>query len=352
METAGRLLVRYWNSADFGDLMTPAYMPFTYLSASTAHLLNALVGPVVIYQPLARGISGNLSALASQGLVEIRTPVTKDDDRLRAALAEFTQWARMNPGKSTAGAGFIGARQGQVPFYDETTINRIRSEIRRYQTPERGMDSDDAAFSARLFLAAAQENDLASDRLDHDLKQFEMLERGFLDSLTGADEAGFARKAPHMEIWPEDQGSKLTEQRIRAWAMLAAADEKQPQLLVTTSSAVMDALVETFDGPFTVERQAEIRLALPSPGAPEMLGAVLADLAVHENLSPADLAPFAALAARSPVRASVHITLFSVANQNPTSFIRQMVPTPLPQQGQINPAESVRNTLIVLIQSG
>jgi hypothetical protein len=31
--------------------MTPAYMPFTYLSESTARILNRLVGPMVIYQP-------------------------------------------------------------------------------------------------------------------------------------------------------------------------------------------------------------------------------------------------------------------------------------------------------------
>jgi hypothetical protein len=40
--------------------MTPAYMPFTYLSESTARILMALVGPVVIYQPLKTNIHESL----------------------------------------------------------------------------------------------------------------------------------------------------------------------------------------------------------------------------------------------------------------------------------------------------
>jgi hypothetical protein len=114
------------------NTLIPAYMPFAYLSEPTARILTALVGPVVVYQPLKANIPESLGALAMQGLVEIRTPITRDDDRLRAALSEFNEWARMNPGKSTPGAGFFSQRQGEIPFFEETAVNRIRSDINRY----------------------------------------------------------------------------------------------------------------------------------------------------------------------------------------------------------------------------
>ena len=136
--------------------------------------------------------------------------MTQDDDRLRAALVEFMEWARMNPGKSTPGAGFFSARQGETPFFDETAINRIRSDIKRYHQSDHLADSqtDETEFSARLFLALAQENDLATDRLDHDLNQFKMLEKNFLEALKDADEVGFNRQPDGRSDLAGRSGSK------------------------------------------------------------------------------------------------------------------------------------------------
>ncbi len=94
------------------NTLTTAYMPFTCLSEPTARLLTALVGRVVVYQPLKMNIPESLTALVSQGLVEIRTPITRDDDRLRAALAEFMHWARMNPARNDPGGRFFQPTTG------------------------------------------------------------------------------------------------------------------------------------------------------------------------------------------------------------------------------------------------
>ena len=330
--------------------MTPVLMPFTYLSASAARILNALVGPVAIYQPSPNAIPDSLSALAEAGLVEIRTPMTGDSERLGAALAEFKQWARMNPGKSTPGAGYMGARQGEIPFFDETTINRIRSEIKRYPMPAHQTDREVAAFSARLFLAVAQENDSAGDSLDQDLERFKTLEQDFLESLADADDAGFSREGIGTAIWQEDPGNRLTGQRIRAWAILAAADARPPELLVTTSPAVTDTLLERFADKIHFEKLADIRLPLPPEGQPSTLGTVLADLAAADSLSSASLAPFTSLAAQAVDGPCVGVTLFRAAGRHPAETIRQLAPAAFAASEENIGAESVRRTLIVLIQ--
>ncbi|MBC2712385.1 MAG: hypothetical protein HGJ94_15795 [Desulfosarcina sp.] len=334
--------------------MTPAYMPFTYLSEPTARLLNALVGPVVLYQPLEKKIPESLSALASQGLVEIRTPMTRDDDRLQAALAEFTDWARMNPGRSTPGTGFFSARQGEIPFFDETAINRIRSDIKRYRQSDHladhQSDETEVGFSARLFLAVAQENDMAADRLDHDLNRFKALEKDFLEVLKDADEAGFNRQTHGGTIWREDPGTKLTGQRIRAWAALAAADAKLPELLVTTSSAVIDTLLETSGEALRLEKLADMRLCVPSAGTTPVLGRVLADLAVQETLPSADLSAFASLAAELASEPAVTVTLFVAANRTPATVISRVAPATASPPEENGKPKSVRHTLIVLVE--
>ena len=335
--------------------MKIAYMPFTYLSESTARILTSLVGPPVIYQPLKSNIHQGLNALASQGLAEIRIPITRDDDRLRAALAEFTDWAWMNPGKTTPGAGFFSQRQGEVPFFDETAIHRIRTDIKRYQhsglLANHETEKAETEFSARLFLALAQENDRATDHLDHDLDRFKTLEKDFLDNLTDDDETGFNRQALSAEIWRDDPGAKLTGQRIRAWARLAAADAATPELLITTSPAVIDTLLETHGDALCLDKLAEIRLDVPSAGAAPVLDKVLADLSGQASLSSTDLASLENLAADEAVETVMTATLFVAENQTPSRVIRRMAAATPSSPEENGPSESVCHTLIVLVES-
>lgn len=326
--------------------MKAAYMPFTYLSEATARLLYALVGPLVIYQPLKTQILQNLSALASEGLVEIRTPMTRDDDRLRAALTEFTEWARLNPGRSTPGPGFIGSQQGQVPFYDENAVNRIRSDIRRYQAsgPQAGESED--GFSARMFLALAQDNDLNVDRLDNDLDRFKDLEKGFLEALEDAGDAGFSRQAYGSRLWREDPGAKLTGQRIRAWASLAIADGQLPKVLITTSPAVVEVLL---DDNSSIEKLTDIRLRVPSDGSTPVLGEVLDRLSNGANRPSADLSAFALPAMDATSEAGITATFYVAANMSSATVIRRLGrSTTLSVQSSDQP-ESAGHTLIVMI---
>ena len=188
-----------------------------YLSAGIhGRVLAALVGPVVVYQPSEVVATNSLAALAAQGLIEIRTPLTADEQRLKAALAEFTQWARQNPGRSTPGAGFIGSQQGKVPFFDESMISRIRSDIKQYGSSPADTDNQEAGFSARLFLAVAEENDRATAQLDHDLKRFKALEQGFLDSLVDSD-VKVSAATPwdrNLERRPGRQTHRTTDSRL------------------------------------------------------------------------------------------------------------------------------------------
>jgi hypothetical protein len=302
--------------------MKAVYFPFTCLSESIARPLARLVGPVVVYQPVETAIPADIEALASRGLIEIRTPLAGDEDRLRGALAEFTEWARLNPGRSTAGTGFLGARQGEVPFFGESAVNRIRSEIRNYDPSARSEAKTDNGFGARLFLALAQENDRAVDSLDRDLDRFKAMEKDFLETLKDADDAGFRRNAPGGTLWREDRGARSTGQRIRAWANLAAADENLPEVLVTTSPAVIDSLLETAEKDDGLERLAETRLAIPEAVGEPLLGRLLSGIGDGMIDPSGDLC-----AAGWPADASetgVAVGLYAAVNRSPSSWVGRL----------------------------
>ena len=331
--------------------MKPIYLPFTYLPESMARVLASLVGPVVVYQPVENRVCESMTDLADQGLIEIRTPLTGDEPRLHSALAEFTQWAGQNPGRLTPGAGFIGSQQGRVPFFDERTINRIRSQIRQHGTPPADTAADEAGFSARLFLCIAEDNDRTTAHLDQDLKQFKALEQGFLDSLVDSHEAGFSRHALSSEIWQEDPGAKHTEKRIRAWATLAAADRHLPELLITTSAAVVDTLMETWGEAIRLHRLAAIRIPVAAADQPPLLDQVLADLAARHTLASDDCDAFKALSAEGPNDSMVAATLYAADNVAPASVVRQLTPGGVAGPGEDISRGRVKHTLILLVES-
>lgn len=330
--------------------MKPIYMPFTHMTEPTARMLSTLVGPVVVYQPLENKVADSLTALADQGLIEIRSPLTGDEQRLTAALAEFTQWAGQNPGRSTPGTDFVGAQQGTVPYFDESTINRIRSEIKQYGTLPVDTAAEEAGFSARLFLAAAEQNDRTTAHLDQDLQQFKVLEQGFLDSLIESDESNFSRHALGSQIWQEDPGAKRTEQRIRAWATLAAADPELPDLLISTSPAVVDMLVETKGEAIHLEQLAMVRLPVAPNDTPPILEKTLAELAARPSLAADGCEALAALSGDGPGDPVIAVTFYAAIDCPPASTIRQMAPAAVPLAEKKSSQGTARHTLIVLVE--
>jgi hypothetical protein len=300
-------------------------MPFTYLSEPTARILKSLVGPICLIQPSKTHIPDNITVLASLDLVEVRTPLTEDDARLQAALEEFKTWALANPGRSTAGAGFIGSRQGEIPFYEETAINRIRTDLKRYASTDDSPSESQTGFSERLFLAVAQENDQASDRLDHDLHQYKALEKAFLETLQDDHATSFNRQPTSGTVWRDDPGAKLTTQRIRAWARLALADTPPaPDLLITTSAAVMDTLTDSCGEGIGFEKAGALRMAIPNEDEAPALSTVLTDLIRRQRPSPETLSALSSLAVDAESESCVMVTFYVAEDRSIEAVIRYL----------------------------
>ncbi len=326
--------------------MNVAYMPFTHISESIARRLYALVGPVAVYQPIKSRIPEALPAMADAGLVEIRTPVPHDEERLTAALREFFNWAQMNPASSSAGVGYFGARQGTVPFFDETVINRIRTDIQHYGESDGRSDDPDALFRARLFLALAQDNDMTVHSLQRDLGEFRAMEQAFIESLEDTDETSFRRGMVKSGVWEEDAGARHTLQRLRYWGTLAAVDS--PHMMVTTSPAAVDALLEHLGETTGLKKWHQCEIPLPEADSPPALMPYLNDLAAAtspETAEPSELERCIDKTTSGPV---APMTLYLAANCTPGQFIGQMIEIS-PREEECQGTGPWRHTLILLV---
>jgi hypothetical protein len=162
---------------------------------------------------------------------------------------------------------------------------------------------------------------------------------------------GFDRQAVGAAIWRGDPGATLSGQRIRAWAALAVADAAQPDVLVTTSRAVIENLLESHGDALRFERLADIRVSVPPAGRTSLLSGVLADLANRESLTTADLSAITSPVDDAATGPAVSVTFFGAANRTPATVIRRIAPAALAPTGENETAKPVRNTLILLMES-
>ncbi|HSO18256.1 MAG TPA: hypothetical protein VLT88_02290, partial [Desulfosarcina sp.] len=231
----------------------------------------------------------------------------------------------------------------------ETAVNRIRSDIRRFQSAGQPADPAEAAFSLRLFLALAQENDMAVDGLDQDLFRINALEKNFLETLNDADDAAFSRQGIGSVLWREDPGARLTAQRIRAWAGLAAADADLPQWLLTTSPAVMAAVLEAHANDCPIEKVAHTRLSVPFEDGPPILGEALEAMAIAESISAVDLSAFHLPTADGTDASVIEVSLYAASDRTPADVLRRMAPKSVPAPASADRPASVRHTLLALV---
>lgn len=216
--------------------MNPLYFPFTDINETTARALTVSVGPPVVYQPNRHQVPEVLQQMAQNELIEIRTPVAGDEEKLARLLVDYRNWAAMHgPDPS----GFFKLYKDTIPYHDPDATSRIRAELKGKAPAEKGEAQPDPLFQARVFLCLAQEYDRQNRELTADLVSFESMEQELLKTMTGQ-----ARQAKKSKKPREDAGVHMTEQRLSAWSRLMAQDPDGPRVLVTDSPAVIDELID------------------------------------------------------------------------------------------------------------
>ena len=224
--------------------MHSVYFPFTYVSEDTAKKLFSCFPNTVVFQAITLPDRGSYPG------IEYQTPVTGDEEKIQNASGEYKSWAQLHQGSKLSS---FKTRMGDVPFYNETSIASIRTDIKNRIQGNASPAKDQKAspktsqFAARLFLAIAHEHDSAQSQIQKELAAVEQMEEKLFNDLKGSKEDSddaslFSSSGQHPA--PEANREALIDQRLHAWAQLAIAQSDFSCLYVTSSKTVLDSLIE------------------------------------------------------------------------------------------------------------
>jgi hypothetical protein len=242
--------------------MHALFFPFTHIEAQALSAVAALLGAgPVIYRPSRWRIPAALSAWQAAGRLELRVPLSGDEEALRALWQDWQDWAaRLSHAERSAAE----LRPPGVPFCDPEGSDRIRSRLRAPDAAQQPTGGREGAAGrlrrARLFLHLAEDHDLQQQAVAHSLQHCRDGEKRLLAALHGCEAAALP-PLPANDL-AADPGAWATAERVAAWCRLLAADPRQADpdeasaLLITTSAAVFSHLHRQREGSQTFEMRA------------------------------------------------------------------------------------------------
>lgn len=222
--------------------MKATLFPFTDISEPQLSAATAVFGNLLIYQPSSLPSPPPLQAMIDSGAVELRRPVQGDEKRLHALLQEYRQWAELHGNDDLAR---FKPRQGEIPFFEDDSPLKIRSEVlRQTRSGPTAPSAADALFQARVFLEIAHAFDRQQQELQQELETIDAHQQAMLRELGGFDDLP-VEKATGVAPLP-DPGDNMTTERLSAWSRLALQAPQADAVLVTGSRAVWDLLADRF----------------------------------------------------------------------------------------------------------
>lgn len=227
-------------------MMKPIYFPFTSVSKTAVDSINACFGQAVVYQPSQHKVPETMQEWAQRGILDIRIPVSGDEDRLDAILKDYRAWIDLRQGSDIS---VFRTQTETVPFFDDTRPSHIVADIKGNRRPAQTAQEEegknpDALFKARTFLQMAQEYDLQHFDIQQDLDLLKEMERDLLNNLKGEDAPHNGEGVGKAVSAMEDPGVYMTGKRIEAWTHLLAHDEETSGVFITSSPAVFEYLIE------------------------------------------------------------------------------------------------------------
>lgn len=214
--------------------MIPVYFPFTHIAEPVAEAACRCFGGVVLYRSLKQDLPEPLATMARQLPLDIRVPARADDEQLIHLYQAYRKWGDLHEGG-------IGTFKNRFSDTDdaEAFVTQVRSEILGRRTRE--TRAPDPFFSARLFLLAAQDYDIAQETVDQALAASEINMARMVAALKGdALSSGSADDYRG----GDDPGAFMTGARLMSWCRLSCLDtDADTGLLLTTSPAVCEALL-------------------------------------------------------------------------------------------------------------
>ena len=331
--------------------MKPIYFPFTYLPTDVMEALGLFFRQVVVYQPSDLPIPEEMAAWVQSGRLTVRIPIDSGSDELAQAVKAYHVWASHHQGSELA---FFKTSKEAIPFYGESSVQHIRSQIRQKQE-EGGQagqphaETDRHLMQARLFLQMAQAFDAEQWSVHNSLASHVAMERDMLKNLQGETEDPDPRALMDATAGSGRPGGYMIVERLAAWGALMRCDSEAGAILVTDNRDVLASLLEGRPEIVEVGRWEGLR-RLPAGDATawQLHFEQYLDRLATETWPVArpDL-----IAPPSPgsTEDSAALTVYLAVARDPRELLGSGAPAHIMAATEICPAAPCRNTVIALV---
>ncbi len=332
-------------------MINPIYFPFTYVPQWVAEALAACFKQFTVYQPSGRKLPAEMQSWVEAKMMEVRVPVQTEDEALAKMAKDFRAYASLHGGsKHLQTAAFLG-RQGAIPFFGESAVSRIVSEVKKSSPATPAAADLNPLFCARVFLEFAHEYDRQSDELSQGLGVNDRRSRDLLEKISGEKENGLPATPLTAEIRVENPAEYMAPGRFQAWLRLYMIDPATSGLFVTSSTSVFNYLIDNLAAAEKVIQS----LGLPVMGAKDDATTSWRDSFLKrmkqlaENRWSAAEHAFADMFLPDDQHSKTTLTLYRVPGQNPAHLFSRIVEDQNVDILQSDQSTELTNTLIGLI---
>lgn len=267
--------------------MNYTYFPFTFFDVNAHVTWLGCLPKLKVYCPADETTCPDMVDLVQQGAIDLQIVRPENGPKVAALTQAYKEWKAAHSGVDSA---FFRETTGTTPFFDETGISRLRQDIRDSMTAGSTADADDPVLIAQIFLALTHEYDREQAVLDRQLLSVDEREKIMLGALHG-EEGNPPEPVPFISR-PQrtDAGAHLTSERMRAWSILAACDDRRPDVLVTDSRAVFEYVREMLPDTETVVEDAVLDVSEDVSDKPckEDLARIIEQVVKGETVAPPD----------------------------------------------------------------
>ena len=246
--------------------MKPIYFPYTYVSDSVAQALEASFGKFVVYRPLDDDLSDRMQSWRDREVVEVRVPVSGNENELKSAIKNYLDWADIHTEHSGEKSPVLKTRLKSMSLSGELSSSKIVADIREKVHDQPVAEISDPVSAARIFLYFAQEFDRQNHELNDELirydhQQGELFRQLKMEDDPAAEEFKFAPKA-----LSDSFTDYLISDRLEAWFRIFCQDPDPSAVFVTHNPAILAHLLDKAATATRVMHSGPIPLAKDKDG--------------------------------------------------------------------------------------
>jgi hypothetical protein len=224
--------------------MKPICFPSTYVPDSVAQALTACFGQFIVYQPLAGKIPEQMYSWVERDILDIRVPVTKDQNEIEAVVKNYLSWAELHFGGSGLKPPFLQTWKDATPFFEASSSSQVVADIKTLRHGKPASSAPAPLLAARLFLYFAQEFDRQNQEVVRDLKRHRQQEAELIRRLKMEDDSLTAQFQKEDVQEPDDSADYLVLDRLGAWTRIFLEDTAISGIFITHIPTVLQELLD------------------------------------------------------------------------------------------------------------